>query len=202
MNRRFPVFRVIFLVIAVVLLAFSVHIFCGACSRRHEINAAQDLKIGQIDADLSRPGQYRVEATRQSRFADGTSFYLCLPASASGDTKARPVLSDLKAQVTLVASDKREMLKEPLDPQRLRRDGDEIRLYGFGGGPERCTLVLDVEQGASSLAGLPQSLYARQDVCGVVSLAFTLTGIVSLAGGLSACLILFGVARYTRKHSA
>lgn len=202
MRRRFPIVRVVLLSVATVLLGFSVYHFCEFRRLDRQLRAAETARIGQIDADLSRPGQYRIEVTRQFELAHGMILVLDAAPAASGQATTAPALGDLKSQLTLAYSDQSEARKEPLDASRFRRDGDEIYLYERGGGGDHFTYILDIEQGASALAGRPQHLYARYELCGLESLVVTVAAVFSAASGLVGALILFGVVRYTRKHRA
>lgn len=187
MNRRIPIFRLGFVAAGMGLLVFAAFAFRDYRRLRRELGEAEAARLGEIAVDLSRPGRFAVNVARTYRRAHGVNLMLQLIPPTGHSADPQP-LTGLKATVRLVYPDGTESEKDVIDLQRVPSDGDEIHLYGIGGGPDNFAFVLDVDEGASHLTGYSQRLSARYGLCGLESLSGTICGIVSLGSALLAVI--------------
>ncbi len=204
--RKIPIFRIIFSIIAAVLIVFGVYCLFGGFVEWYNVRVQQDKRAINLDVDLSQPGEYASEFDQSWGSCHGQTIDLALPTAKIKEFPRENLFENLKFTwritdtggnfVTAGSSSDEDYLYDASDEE-------SIMLIYFRSIPRgKYMFNLCVIKGEPSLAGIEQRLSARYRPCGLetlVAVFLFVFGGVSLLIGAVIIIIVVNITRRRRK---
>lgn len=189
------VFRIIFSVVAGLLIVFGICSLIFSCYYFRELWLWNKTPSFDIKVDLSEPGEFSKQFTLKRRYADTHSLYLILPDSLTRESELKELFSGLEASFSFLDYSGAEIywLRElPFDTKTNPSEG-AILLVGFGRLPANTyTFRLKVSQGAGALSGVEQRIIMKNNVgfAAMLPVLAFWVGIFSLVFGVILVVII------------
>ena len=193
MTRRISIRRIVGAVVAVGLIIQAVAFALEYRRRDRSFYDWIDARPASMAVDLSRPGTVTAPFHQTCQVSHGEAFYLTV--DPIGDRNKSELLRGLEGTITINDIDGKEMQSLRISAELdLEHEVDEpIQLAYFD--PFEIgdySVVIDIRNGASSLAGTKQAIHARYILCGLERFPATLALLLAFACG-SFGLVLGGV---------
>jgi hypothetical protein len=160
---------------------------------RRRADAAQSAEPIRIEVDLSQPGTYSGEFVHSFLGAHDEALRIQTEPTFATTEEARASVAGLKGRVTFTTLEGVVAHERELNPEWCGSSwvthGNAVPAFSFYGldkGTYRMTLI--VEEGAPALAGVPQTLVARYELCGLEYLPAEICVWASIA-----CFLIAGV---------
>jgi hypothetical protein len=191
MRKRYPVLKIIAIVIAVALFVFGAKFFVESQKGFAQFLAWFEAKPVDIEVDFSKPGTYSSGFEQTCSVSYSELFVLEVPESVfrNRDTDSvsliDALLSKLEASCTITDSNGDEIATLALPDPNSHRNGiffDNLvplnEMPPFKNGTYR--IFISVSKGAPALSGIKQRFAARYLLCGMEQLPAALSRLASI----------------------
>ena len=197
MKQRIAIWRIIWSIVAVVLLV-------GAIQQRNKqqgwllrLKELQEMALLAETVDFSKPGSFSGRWKQGSSFAHGEGIYLAVAGDKAPGKTETELLEGLDGTVRVSSSEGKEVFSGPIVhgwSNSIRKE-KPIMLAYLGFPLEKGVYALDitVTNGAEALSGMEQTISVEYLLCGLEGWPAAIAGLLAFLFGLSGAIILIWV---------
>jgi len=207
--HRWPWGRIVVGIVVAVILLFSIPLFFTSADIRRRADKARTAELMRLKVDLSKPGVYSGTFNHDFEAAHGNYVQIVTNVPSASYEQAEAIVEGLVGHLAVTGFDQQGGYEQefgPKDYDCMRADDGRwapvVRFHCSTAGNYR--LKFTVGKGAPKLAGIPQALVVRYEICGLEYLVANLACLLGIAGCTVAGVIILLIVIVTMKkrHSS